>query len=102
MPIQGIDIIASLWYLDIKMRTTVNIDDDVLTFAKSAAEAREVSIGRVLSDLARRGMDNPVHTEIDPVTGFLVFCGGKPFGPKEVQEALDAEDLEYAKYFRTP
>ena len=53
-----------LKYLDIRcvmrdaedVRTTVEIDDDVLQAAKELAEFRGVTAGRVLSDLARRGM----------------------------------------------
>jgi hypothetical protein len=39
------------------MRTTLTIDDDVLAIAKSLAHARSEPLGRVLSDLARRGLD---------------------------------------------
>ena len=38
------------------MRTTLNIDDDVLTAAKQYAEKRSVGLGKAVSDLARRGM----------------------------------------------
>jgi hypothetical protein len=38
------------------VRTTVEIDDDVLQAAKELAEFRGVTAGKVLSDLARRGM----------------------------------------------
>jgi predicted transcriptional regulator len=36
------------------MRTTLDIDDDVLTAAKELAEARKTTAGRVISDLARQ------------------------------------------------
>ena len=39
------------------MRTTLDIDDDVLQAAKEMAAARGVTAGRVLSDLARKGLD---------------------------------------------
>jgi hypothetical protein len=38
------------------MRTTISIDDDVLAAAKTLAELQHRSLGRVISDLARRGM----------------------------------------------
>ena len=38
------------------MRTTLNIDDEILEAAKSIADERSVSVGAVLSDLARRGL----------------------------------------------
>jgi len=38
------------------VRTTLNIDDDVVTAARELAEAERRSLGSVLSDLARRGL----------------------------------------------
>ena len=38
------------------MRTTLNIDDEILEAAKSIAGERNLSVGAVLSDLARRGL----------------------------------------------
>ncbi len=38
------------------MRTTLDIDDDVLQAAKELASAHRVTAGRMLSDLARRAL----------------------------------------------
>lgn len=38
------------------MRTTVSIDDDVLEAARKLAVARGQSLGKVVSDLMRRGL----------------------------------------------
>ena len=38
------------------MRTTLDIDEDVLQAAKELASARGTTAGRVLSELARRGL----------------------------------------------
>lgn len=38
------------------MRTTLAIDDDVLTAAKSIARQQRKSVGEVVSDLARRAL----------------------------------------------
>ncbi|MFP3181580.1 MAG: CopG family transcriptional regulator [Paraburkholderia sp.] len=38
------------------MRTTLDIDDDVLALARARAERERVSIGRVLSALARAAL----------------------------------------------
>jgi hypothetical protein len=38
------------------MRTTLDIDDDVLAEAKRLAAVRRTSVGRVISDLARQGL----------------------------------------------
>ena len=41
------------------MRTTLSIDDDILTAAKAIAEHQRRSLGSVISDLARRALDRP-------------------------------------------
>ena len=38
------------------MRTTLNIDDEILEVAKSLAGERNLSVGAVVSELARRGL----------------------------------------------
>ena len=42
---------------DHRMRTTLEIDDDVLQAAKEIAASRGTSTGRVLSDLARKALE---------------------------------------------
>lgn len=42
------------------MRTTLDIEADVLQAAKDLARQRGVSIGRVISDLARQSLTPPV------------------------------------------
>jgi hypothetical protein len=46
---------------DPHMRTTLDIDDDVLQAAKELAESRRSTTGKVLSELARKGL-TPVRT----------------------------------------
>lgn len=41
------------------MRTTLDIDDDVLLAAKELARAQGTSAGRVISDLARKSFQKP-------------------------------------------
>ena len=41
------------------MRTTLDIDDDVLQAAKELAERDRSTAGKVLSELARRGLSAP-------------------------------------------
>jgi hypothetical protein len=41
---------------DYCMRTTLDIDADILGVAKSIANQKEISIGRALSELARKGL----------------------------------------------
>ena len=41
------------------MRTTLVIDDDVMAAARAIADHQQSSIGRVLSDLARKALHAP-------------------------------------------
>jgi len=41
---------------DVSMRTTLNIDEDVLQAAKELAAVRGLTAGRVISDLARTAL----------------------------------------------
>lgn len=41
------------------MRTTLAIDDDVLTAAKAIAQQQRRSVGEVVSELARRALRRP-------------------------------------------
>ena len=87
------------------MRTTLNVDDDVLNAAKSLADIRQISIGQALSELARKGLNARLRMKRDTVSGFWIFdvpADTPKITPEDVQRALDAEDLQYAKYFRKP
>ena len=44
---------------DTRMRTTLDVDDDVLQAAKELAAVRKSTAGKVLSELARRGLAAP-------------------------------------------
>jgi hypothetical protein len=52
------------------MRTTLNLDDDVLELLKDYADRRSVALGKAASDLVRRGLTAPVQTRM--VNGFHV------------------------------
>lgn len=74
------------------MRTTLDVQDDVLSAAKALAIARRVSVGTALSELARRGI--AARTQVSNLNGFPVFQlppGTPGFGPEEVS-AADAQD----------
>jgi hypothetical protein len=53
------------------MRTTLTIDDDLLEAARSIARSENRSIGKVISDLARRGL--APRSEGGSRSGFPVF-----------------------------
>jgi hypothetical protein len=52
------------------MRTTLFIDDDVLPQVKTYAESRDISIGKAVSELVRRGLHAPLRTRV--IHGFHV------------------------------
>jgi hypothetical protein len=60
------------------MRTTVSIDDDLLEVARQMAEAREETLGQVLSRLIRRGLEPRVAT---PGDGGLPTFSVEPDAP---------------------
>jgi hypothetical protein len=74
------------------MRTTVRIDDDVLKVAKSIAMSQDRSLGEVLSDLARRGLE-PRQPRRAGAAGvvpvFDVDTNAPRLTPEMVREALD-------------
>lgn len=54
------------------MRTTLNLDDDVMAAARMLAESEHRSLGQVVSDLARRGLA-PREPRVEEEDGFPVF-----------------------------
>ena len=74
------------------MRTTLNLDDDVLELLKEYAENRAVPLGRATSELVRRGLAAPVQTRM--VNGFhaVVLPANSPkVTSQKVKELLEDE-----------
>ena len=46
------------------MRTTLDLDEDVLQAAKEMAASRGLTAGQVLSELARKGLETPKTTRV--------------------------------------
>lgn len=85
------------------MRTTLDIEDDILDLAKSVAEARHTSVGKALSWLARRGAKTPA--PLSCRNGFSVFQVADPtatFGLEDTEAAPDAEDRRNSRQFLNP
>ena len=56
------------------MRTTLNLDDDVLAAAKSLADAQGSTTGKVISDLARKALVPATGRKIPKTrNGFSLF-----------------------------
>jgi hypothetical protein len=85
------------------MRTTLDLEPDVIGLAKSLAESRRISVGKAVSFLARRGAQ--AQTPLVERNGFSVFLlpeSHTKFGPEDVRAALDAEDQAIARQFLNP
>jgi hypothetical protein len=76
------------------MRTTLRIDEDVLRAARSLARAEGRTVGEIVSDLARRGLQPslPRRRSRSGLPTFDVPAGTAPLTPEMVREAL--EDAE--------
>jgi len=74
------------------MRTTVNLDDDVLPLVKQYARSRAVGLGKAVSELVRRGINASRPTR--KVNGLHVFDlpADSPRVTTEDVLKLEAED----------
>ena len=71
------------------MRTTVDLDDDVLRAAKALARARRQSLGTTLSELARNGLPPRAARAREGFPVFDVPTRIRPLTPDMVSTALD-------------
>jgi hypothetical protein len=72
------------------MRTTVNLDDDVLRAVRSLARERRESLGEVISGLIREALRPPETVVYE--AGFPVFQvreGTPPITPEMVESAME-------------
>lgn len=72
------------------MRTTVSIDDDLLAVARNMAEARSVSLGKVISELMRQGLATATVPEVR--NGFPLFQVSRNARPITLEDVKKAED----------
>jgi hypothetical protein len=82
------------------MRTTLDIDDDVLQAAKELGRREHKTAGRILSDLARRGLTQEENPYAKEVSDARVFLGFRPFTRRgtivtnEMIDRLREEDVD--------
>lgn len=73
------------------MRTTLDIDDDVMVAVRELARDEGTTIGTVVSDLARRGL-MPARVEREHQRPVIRSpAGTPPITPETVRRALDEE-----------
>lgn len=72
------------------MRTTINLDDDVLLAAKGLARRDGTSIGAVISKLARKGLNgDPSNRADDAKDSFYGFCPLPKRGSPVTNDLID-------------
>ena len=82
------------------MRTTLDIDDDVLQAAKELARRERKTAGRVVSELARRGLTETGTAPPKKAASREVFLGFRPFTRRgavvtnEIIDRLLEEDVD--------
>jgi hypothetical protein len=72
------------------MRTTLTLDSDIMSAARQIASAKSKSIGEVISELARRGLE--ARSKVGTRQGFPVFQvskGASPLTPEDVRRDED-------------
>ena len=71
------------------MRTTVTIDDDVLAAAKALAKQNGTSLGRALSEMARRGFKTSLSSDEGTQDAvFNVDTGADPITSEDVYRVM--------------
>ena len=71
------------------MRTTVTIDNDVLAVARALAERNGTSLGRAISELARRGFRSaPTAVQQGEGAVFTVDSEAAPITSEDVYQSL--------------
>ena len=75
------------------MRTTVDLDEDILQVAKHLAQEREQSLGRVLSGLIRQGLKpaNKIAVTSGVIPTLPQKPGARPVTGQAVKELLETE-----------
>jgi hypothetical protein len=76
------------------VRTTVDLDEDILRVIKDLARERSQSMGHVLSELARKGLQpaEPLLTFRNGIPLLPRLPGAKPVTSDHVKELLELDD----------
>jgi len=73
------------------VRTTLDIDDDVVAAARELAAGERRSLGAVISELARRGLTPARIETAEGLPVIRVPSGTPPITPEIVRRALDED-----------
>ncbi len=75
------------------MRTTLEIDDDVLMAAKELAAAQKKTAGAVISELARKALRGESSSTLEVRNGFSLLPSGGAIVTTELVESLFDEEI---------
>jgi hypothetical protein len=75
------------------MRTTLNVDDDVLQTLKSYAKGRRLALGEAASELMRRGVTAPLETRTVNGLQVVVLPPGSPKVGSDLVERLLEDEI---------
>ena len=78
------------------MRTTIDLDEDLIRTAKTIAEVRGQTLSRVVNDLAWKAL-SPGPDDFTFKNGFPVLSvppGARPVTSEHVAELLDRADMD--------
>jgi hypothetical protein len=77
------------------MRTTLDIEDDVLMAAKELARRERSSAGKIISDLARRSLTHPPTNGKQKVRAGIPILPsrGQIVTPEKIREIMDREGV---------
>ena len=73
------------------MRTTINLDDDVIEMAKLYSKGRSVSLGKAISELVRQATSPPLQTRLENGFHVVVLPPGSPTITSEHVKRLQDE-----------
>ncbi len=75
------------------MRTTIDLDEDILKVAKDLTRERAQSLGRVLSELVRKGLQPAASTKVRSgvIPTLARKPGAQPVTMQAVKDLLDSE-----------
>jgi hypothetical protein len=73
------------------MRTTINLDEDVLPLLKTYAQSRSVALGKAVSELVRRGLSAAHPTKVVNGIHIVVLPPDSPPVTAEQVKSLEAE-----------
>lgn len=75
------------------MRTTLDIDDDILSASKELAKAAGKTAGQIISELARKALTQPLQPTLYAVEEPTAIYGIRPFPRRPGGRVVTSEEV---------